>query len=641
MCLVVPSLSTLCCFLPPTLPFAPLLSNLPTHSYDLLKLLGTGSFSAVVLARDRSDGTLVALKRVADVLSSRDAARKVLREVCILRRVAHPAVVWLRAAFVRPGTRGPFVMGADGCLHSSTLDAYIAMEYCDGDDLFSLRGQLAAGEVQSLMFQIASALAHLHARGVAHRDVKSANVLVTRAPDGSGRLLAKLADFGSARSVGVVCEGDEGETNHPAAVTLHHTDSFANDDRATTATRADISACPAATEGGGFRPPLTRVVATPCYRAPEVVMSRGGYTAVMDVWSLGCVFGELLQRVRRVGDAATPALRVAPLFAVRGLPTTPVSGGGGVTPATELDALFDVIGTPSWADIAAVSSRPWRRHLSALRHRAPRLARTLGGGADEVALSLLARMLAFDPARRPSAAEVLTHEYFAEGEDGEEAEEDAAAAAHALAPPPHTHTSPPGSPSPGKRPRHYYDEPDPARALALLEEEADRACAAAAAVTSPSHGPPSPHPAQTDAARRTEPGVAVLCALLEAECASLAAACRERGAQPLPDAAAPPRRRGRSHGRPPRPPTHPQEDTRGRGDDDGGRDRLARVADAARGAALDPKDFLTPGRHGEWSGGCEGAPGPAAGPYAWGVSVLPPGVEDEGVADAVRRQQRR
>ena len=565
-----------------------------------------------------------------------------LREVCILRRVAHPAVVGLGAAFVRPGTRGPFVMGADGRLHASTLDAYIAMEHCDGGDVFSLRGQLAAGEVRSLVHQIASALAHLHARGVAHRDVKSANVLVTRAPDGSGRLLAKLADFGSARSVGVV--GGDGDEEDDAR-TLPHTDSFACGDdndaaQTTTATRADISARPAATGGGGFRPPLTRVVATPCYRAPEVVMSRGGYTAVMDVWSLGCVFGELLQRVRRVGDAATPALRVAPLFSIKGLPVTPVSGGGGVTPATELDALFDVIGTPSWADIAAVASRPWRRHLAALPHRAPRLARTLGGGgAGEVALSLLARMLAFDPARRPSAAEVLAHEYFAEGEDGEEAEAAADTAAAALAPPPPPpHPSPPDSPS-GKRPRHYYDEPDPARALALLEEEADRACDAAAAAASPSHtGPSSPHPAQTDAARRTEPGVAVLRALLEAECASLAAACRERG--PAQPADAPPRRRGQSHGRPPRPSTHPQEDMRGRGDDDGGRDRLARVADAARGAALDPKDFLAPGRHGEWSGGREGAPGPPPGP-AWGVSVLPPGVEDEGVADAVRRQQRR
>jgi hypothetical protein len=37
---------------------------------------------------------------------------------------------------------------------------------------------------------------------------------------------------------------------------------------------------PVAGGGGGFKAPLTRMVCTPCYRAPEVVMSRGGYTGV-------------------------------------------------------------------------------------------------------------------------------------------------------------------------------------------------------------------------------------------------------------------------------------------------------------------------------------------------------------------------
>lgn len=76
-------------------------------------------------------------------------------------------------------------------------------------------------------------------------------------------------------------------------------------------------------QGQGFHAPLTRVVATPCYRAPEVVMSRGGYTAAIDTWSLGCIFGELLQRVAYVGSASTPHLAVAPLFAIKGMLKTP------------------------------------------------------------------------------------------------------------------------------------------------------------------------------------------------------------------------------------------------------------------------------------------------------------------------------
>lgn len=40
-------------------------------------------------------------------------------------------------------------------------------------------------------------------------------------------------------------------------------------------------------------------------------MSRGGYTAAIDMWSLGCIFGELLQRIAHVGSAATPNLQVS------------------------------------------------------------------------------------------------------------------------------------------------------------------------------------------------------------------------------------------------------------------------------------------------------------------------------------------
>ena len=58
----------------------------------------------------------------------------------------------------------------------------------------------------------------------------------------------------------------------------------------------------------------------------QVVMSRGGYTSAIDMWSAGCIFGELLQRVARVGSATTPHLQVAPLFAIHGLPKTPGEG---------------------------------------------------------------------------------------------------------------------------------------------------------------------------------------------------------------------------------------------------------------------------------------------------------------------------
>ncbi len=56
-------------------------------------------------------------------------------------------------------------------------------------------------------------------------------------------------------------------------------------------------------------------------------MSRGGYTSAVDMWSLGCIFGELLQRAPRVGSADTPHLKIAPLFAIHaGIMKTPEVG---------------------------------------------------------------------------------------------------------------------------------------------------------------------------------------------------------------------------------------------------------------------------------------------------------------------------
>jgi mitogen-activated protein kinase 1/3 len=148
--------------------------------YTLLRMLGEGSFSAVALARDNETRELVALKRIPDVLSSPDNAKRVLREVCILRRMDHPGIIALRDVFLRPASTGRLIYRAGGLVPAS-LDLYLALEYCDQGDLFHLKGQISEDEVRSVMYQLLQALQYLHANGVWHRDVKTANVLVTYA----------------------------------------------------------------------------------------------------------------------------------------------------------------------------------------------------------------------------------------------------------------------------------------------------------------------------------------------------------------------------------------------------------------------------------------------------------------------------
>lgn len=348
-----------------------------------------------------------------------------------------------------------------GKLVSVSVDLYIAMEFAEGGDLFNLRGQLSSEEVKLIMWQLLRCLRFLHGLHVWHRDVKSQNIFLTRLP-GSGMRVPKLGDFGSARSacpegyhwaeqapchelepIALVSPRKRGSeamlVDGGAGAPLHPSDSYQR--MAERVQAGDLYVQHHTGGAAGFKAPLTRLVATPCYRAPEVVMSRGGYSSAIDMWSLGCIFGEMLQRVARVGGAATPALQVAPLFAIRGLPRTPSTGerfvdgegadgeGDGdadvdpdlAKPGTvdcsvtrrELQALFDVIGTPPWADLEGVQSAAWRQYLARLPGRAPSLFRRFGS-AGECAVDLLARMLAFDPQRRCSAEEALAHEYFAD-----------------------------------------------------------------------------------------------------------------------------------------------------------------------------------------------------------------------------------
>eukprot|EP00887_Chlorella_sp_A99_P000345 scaffold13.g345.t1 len=430
------------------------------NRYTLKKVLGYGSFSAVCLAVDNATGEQVALKRIGDVLHSPEQAKRVLREICILRRLSHPNVVGLRDVFVRPAATGQCRLVRGQLVHIS-IDVYIAMEYADGGDLFHLRGQLSEEEVKSLMWQMGTTLRWLHSLHVWHRDLKTQNIFLRlRSVDSRGAitiLSLQFGDFGSARSA--IPEGYEyAEQAPPDAWRSRPSSGQGPHEQSEKTDMSKVDSYRQMQEemqpedlyvrfetssiGGhtGFKAPLTRVVATPCYRhavpahassvatrAPEVVMSRGGYTSSIDMWSLGCIFGELLSRIAHVGSAATPNLQVAPLFAIHGgMPKTPgddesylcppPGNPGCETTRRELQALFDVIGTPTWADVAEVQEHSWRQYLHRLPGKAPNLyrRRALFYATGDAAVDLLTRLLAFDPSRRASAKEMLAHEYFSD-----------------------------------------------------------------------------------------------------------------------------------------------------------------------------------------------------------------------------------
>ena len=145
--------------------------------YEIGRLLGVGGMGEVYAAKDLDLGRAVAIK--VGIASDGDAHARLRREAQHASRLNHPNVCTIHEV----GT------------HDS--QPFIVMELVEGEPLSHIipQGGLPAEDVVRYGTQIADALAHAHHGGVTHRDLKSANVLITR----DGR--PKVLDFGLARAL--------------------------------------------------------------------------------------------------------------------------------------------------------------------------------------------------------------------------------------------------------------------------------------------------------------------------------------------------------------------------------------------------------------------------------------------------------
>ena len=155
--------------------------------YRIEALIGEGSTGAVYSALDVALDRRVALKVLLPELARDPRFReRFLRESKVAASLEHPNIVPIHA-----------VGEADGVL-------FIAMRYVDGRDLSSILqqvGRLDPERVVGLLSQVASALDAAHERGLVHRDVKPANILVARHGE---REHAYLCDFGLAKHTSTV-----------------------------------------------------------------------------------------------------------------------------------------------------------------------------------------------------------------------------------------------------------------------------------------------------------------------------------------------------------------------------------------------------------------------------------------------------
>ncbi|MQM00453.1 hypothetical protein Taro_033180 [Colocasia esculenta] len=199
-------------------------------SFEKLDKIGQGTYSNVFRAREVDTGKIVALKKVRFDIHEPESVRFMAREIQILRRLDHPNIVKL-----------------EGLIASRlSCSVYLVFEYMD-HDLAGLSScpniQFSESQVKCYMHQLLCGLEHCHSRGVMHRDIKCANILVNN--DGT----LKIADFGLSN--------------------------FWKQ---------------------GKKHPLTSRVVTLWYRPPELLLGSTDYGASVDLWSVGCVFAELLLR---------------------------------------------------------------------------------------------------------------------------------------------------------------------------------------------------------------------------------------------------------------------------------------------------------------------------------------------------------
>ncbi len=149
--------------------------------FEILEAVGVGGMAAVLKARDREMGRVVALKILPPHMArDGDSVTRFKQEARAAARLDHDNVA--RA----------FASGEDQGLH------YIAFEFVEGDNLRTLierRGTIPVPECVRLMVQVVAGLAHAAERGVVHRDIKPSNLVIT--PEGK----AKIVDMGLARNL--------------------------------------------------------------------------------------------------------------------------------------------------------------------------------------------------------------------------------------------------------------------------------------------------------------------------------------------------------------------------------------------------------------------------------------------------------
>jgi mitogen-activated protein kinase 15 len=295
------------------------------RKYEVGQKLGKGAYGVVWKAIDKKTRQTVALKKIFDAFQNATDAQRTFREIMFLQELSdHDNIIKLLNVLKAENDR----------------DIYLVFEYMETDLHAVIRAAILEDiHKQYIMYQLLKAIKYMHSANVLHRDMKPSNLLL------NSECYLKVADFGLARSIAAL-----------------ENDTEAN-------------------------PVLTDYVATRWYRAPEILLGSTKYTKGVDIWSIGCILGELLG----------------------GKPMFP-----GTSTMNQLDRIIEITGRPTAEDIEAIKSPFAATMLESLPPSSPKSLSEIFPNASADALDVLKLMLQFNPNKRITAEKALQHPFVAQ-----------------------------------------------------------------------------------------------------------------------------------------------------------------------------------------------------------------------------------
>ena len=344
--------------------------------YEPVKVLGAGSYGKVIEAIDKTTKNKVAIKKVNELFEDIVDSKRVLREITLLRFMKNQFIVEL--------------LDIEYDKKNKNFDCIYLIFECLPSDLKKLIKSscfLTMDDVRMYIYHILCGLKYIHSCAVLHRDLKPGNILLDK------NYQIKICDFGLARCVNrdnddeIVEQVPEQKQIDTSKMEKHNeflskytgvdSKNEIKEDKKDKGDTTKSKESTGSSKSGKRGPPpklkflknqkkeqiLSVHVVSRWYRAPELILIETNYTGSIDVWSVGCIFAELMMMIK---ENAKTFMDRAPLFP--GTSCFPLSPPGSKKvkvnefgfpneKADQLNTIFDVIGSPDEESMGFVTKK--------------------------------------------------------------------------------------------------------------------------------------------------------------------------------------------------------------------------------------------------------------------------------------------